>query len=62
MNNAKEKIIDQIEAWGPGSVFAAKDFTHIASRGTTDVTLARLADDGVIRRLGLPFTHNKVWT
>jgi len=52
MNNAKEKIIGQIKSWGPGSVFTAKDFTHIASRGTTDVTLTRLADDGVIRKLG----------
>ena len=49
---AKERILRKIRYRGSGSAFTAKDFAVTASRGTTDVTLARLARDGVIRRIG----------
>jgi len=48
----KEHILTEIRSRGAGSAFTAKDFAVTASRGTTDVTLARLAKDGVIRRIG----------
>lgn len=49
---SKERILRKIRSRGAGSAFTAKDFSTIVSRGTTDVTLARLARDGIIRRIG----------
>jgi len=47
----KEHILTEIRSRGVGSAFTAKDFAVTAPRGTIDVTLARLAEDGVIRRI-----------
>jgi hypothetical protein len=52
MSTARQKIMAQIESWGPGSVFTAKDFTDTTSRGTVDVTLARMAEQRTIRKIG----------
>ena len=45
------QIVTRIERLGPGKAFSAKDFLDLASRTMIDVTLARLAQDGKIRRL-----------
>jgi len=37
----------------PGAVFCANDFLDLGSRGNIDVILHRLADSGVIRKLGV---------
>ena len=51
MKTMKQQILERIERLGPGTVFTAKDFLDIASRGTADVTLSTLVREGAIRRL-----------
>ena len=51
MKAMKQQILERIERLGPGTVFTAKDFLDISSRGTADVTLSALVREGAIRRL-----------
>jgi len=51
MQTMRNRIVARIERLGAGKAFSAKDFLHIASRTTIDVTLASLALDGKIRRI-----------
>jgi hypothetical protein len=51
MQTMRYKILTRIERRDKGKSFSAKDFLDIASRGTTDVTLASLARAGTIRRV-----------
>jgi hypothetical protein len=51
MQTMRDQIVARIERQGEGKAFSAKDFLDIASRTTIDVTLAELAQDGVIRRV-----------
>ncbi len=51
MTHAKDKIITRIQRLGAGSVFSAKDFLALGSRGTIDVTLSKLSAEGKIRRV-----------
>jgi hypothetical protein len=51
MKAMKTKILQRIERLGPGKAFMAKDFLDVASRGTVDMTLSGLAQNGAIRRL-----------
>jgi hypothetical protein len=51
MQTTKDQLVARIERFGPGKAFSAKDFLHIASRTMIDVTLAKLAQNGEIRRL-----------
>lgn len=51
MQTKAYQIVKRIERLGPGKAFSAKDFLDLASRTMIDVTLARLAQDGKIRRL-----------
>lgn len=49
----KDKILKRIKGYGRGEkVFSALDFLDIGSRGSIDVTLARLVDNGELRRVG----------
>lgn len=49
----KSKILKRIKGYGrAGKVFSALDFLDVGSRGSVDVTLARLAKDGELRRVG----------
>ncbi len=52
MQTMRHQILARIERLAPGKAFTAKDFLAIASRGTVDVTLASLARQGKIRRVG----------
>ena len=45
------QIVTRIERLGPGKTFSAKDFLDLASRTMIDVTLAKLAQSGQIRRV-----------
>jgi hypothetical protein len=45
------QIVTRIERLGPGKAFSAKDFLDLASRTMIDVTLAKLAQSGQIRRV-----------
>jgi hypothetical protein len=47
----RDQIVGRIERLGSGKAFSAKDFLDIASRTTTDVTLASLTHAGKIRRI-----------
>ncbi|MFO0827907.1 MAG: DUF6088 family protein [Phycisphaerales bacterium] len=51
MATDKDRIIARIRRWGPGSAFTPKDFLDVASRGTVDMTLKAMVDEGRIRRL-----------
>lgn len=51
MQTMRDQIVARIERLGKGKAFSAKDFLDIASRGTTDVTLAALARQGAVRRV-----------
>jgi Family of unknown function (DUF6088) len=51
MQTKRDHIVKRIERLGAGKAFSAKDFLDIASRTMIDVTLARLALDGKIRRI-----------
>ena len=50
--DTKERILDHIRREGMEEAFTAKDLLAVASRGAIDVALARLAKEGVIRRIG----------
>lgn len=52
MLTAKDSIWDRIKGFGEGSAFTPKDFTDLAARGTVDVMLSRLINDGKIRKIG----------
>jgi hypothetical protein len=47
----RDQIVARIERLGSGKAFSAKDFLDIASRTTTDVTLASLTHAEKIRRI-----------
>lgn len=51
MKTMKAQILERIHRLEAGTVFTAKDFLEIASRGTTDVTLSELVREGRIRRI-----------
>ncbi len=51
MQTMRDQIVARVERLGKGKAFSAKDFLDIASRGTTDMTLAALARQGAIRRV-----------
>jgi hypothetical protein len=51
MQTMRDQIVGRIERLGSGKAFSAKDFLDIASRTTTDVTLASLTHAGKIRRI-----------
>lgn len=52
MSTGTDQIINRIKGLEKGSVFTPKDLLDLASRGLIDVTLRRLASEGVIRKLG----------
>jgi hypothetical protein len=47
----KDKILARIRRWGRGCVFTPKDFVDLASRGSVDMALKSLTDEGTIRRV-----------
>jgi hypothetical protein len=47
----RDRIVARIDRLDKGKAFSAKDFLDIASRGTTDMTLAALVRRGSIRRV-----------
>lgn len=51
MQTMRDQIVARIGRLGKGKAFSAKDFLDIASRGTTDMTLAALARQGTVRRV-----------
>lgn len=51
MESVRDQIVARIERLGEGKAFSAKDFLDIASRTTSDVTLAELARKGTVRRI-----------
>jgi hypothetical protein len=51
MQTKEYQIVTRIDRLGPGKAFSAKDFLDLASRTMIDVTLAKLAHGGKIRRL-----------
>lgn len=51
MQTKLDQIVKRIGDFGDGWVFSAKDFLDLASRSMVDVTLARLAGEGEIRRV-----------
>jgi hypothetical protein len=51
MATATELVLSRIKALGEGAVFTPKDLTDVAQRGLVDMTLKKLTQTGVIRRL-----------
>lgn len=51
MQIMKGQILRRIDRMPQGTVFSPKDFLDIASRGTVDVTLSSLVNEGRIRRI-----------
>ncbi|MGA8036072.1 MAG: DUF6088 family protein [Candidatus Acidiferrales bacterium] len=51
MQTMQHQIVRRIERLEDGKAFSAKDFLDIASRTMIDVTLAKLATEGKIRRI-----------
>lgn len=51
MQTMRDQIVARIQRQDRGKVFSPKDFLDIASRTTIDVTLAELAQQGMIRRV-----------
>jgi hypothetical protein len=51
MRSKKDKILARIRRWGHGCVFTPKDFVDLASRGSVDMALKSLTDEGTIRRV-----------
>ncbi len=51
MPTKRDKILTRIRRWGRGAAFTPKDFVDLAPRGTVDMTLRALLDDGTIRKL-----------
>lgn len=61
-SSIESQILSAIGSKGPGAVFVPADFFTLASREAVDITLHRLARQGVIRRLArgvydLPKVH-----
>lgn len=52
MTSIASKITRRIRAKGRGWVFAPKDFVDFGTRAAVDMTLTRLVQQGVIRRIG----------
>jgi hypothetical protein len=47
----RRQLLDRIEADGRGRVYTSKDFLNFGGRAAVDQALARLAKEGVLRRL-----------
>ncbi len=47
----EERIVERIERLKPGKGFVPKDFLDIATRGSIDVALGKMAKAGMIRRV-----------
>lgn len=67
MKSASDSILRRIRAKQRGWVFTPKDFVDIAPRNTIGVTLHRLVEKGIIRKIGhgiydFPATHTKLGT
>lgn len=65
MKSASDSILRRIRAKQRGWVFTPKDFIDIAPRNTIGVTLHRLVDKGLIRKIGhgiydFPIKHPKM--
>jgi len=65
MSKASNSILRRIRAKKRGWVFTPKDFIDMASRALIDVTLHRLHQQGIIRKLDrgiydFPITHSKL--
>lgn len=65
MNTTSNTILRRIRAKQHGWVFTPKDFIDIASRNSIDVTLNRLVNSGLIRKLDrgiydFPVMHSKL--
>ena len=50
--DVKERILQHVRQNGLEKGFTAKDLSTVAARGTLDVSLSRLANEGTIRRIG----------
>ncbi|WP_133130357.1 DUF6088 family protein [Legionella yabuuchiae] len=67
MKSASDSILRRIRAKQRGWVFTPKDFLDIAPRNTVGVTLHRLVEKGIIRKIGhgiydFPVKHSKLGT
>lgn len=67
MKSASDSILRRIRAKQRGWVFTPKDFVDIAPRNTIGVTLHRLVEKGIIRKIGhgiydFPVKHPKLGT
>ncbi|QDP73475.1 type IV toxin-antitoxin system AbiEi family antitoxin domain-containing protein [Legionella israelensis] len=67
MKSASDSILRRIRAKQRGWVFTPKDFLDIAPRNTVGVTLLRLVEKGIIRKIGhgiydFPVKHPKLGT
>jgi hypothetical protein len=67
MKSASDSILRRIRAKQRGWVFTPKDFVDIAPRNTVGVTLHRLVDKGIIRKIGhgiydFPVKHPQLGT
>lgn len=67
MSTIAHQITKRIRAKRRGWVFAPKDFLDLGSRAVVDQTLSRLAQQGIVRRLGrgvydFPKQHNVLGT
>ena len=51
MKTATDNIFMRIKDLGEGAVFTPKDFLDVAERGMVDVTLKKLLEQGLVRRL-----------
>lgn len=65
MKSESDSILRRIRAKKRGWVFTPKDFIDIASRNTVGVTLHRLVEKGIIRKIGrgiydFPVKHPKL--
>ncbi|HAT6958060.1 TPA: hypothetical protein JAN72_15030 [Legionella pneumophila] len=67
MKSTSDSILRRIRAKQRGWVFTPKDFLDIAPRNTVGVTLLRLVEKGIIRKIGhgiydFPVKHSKLGT
>jgi hypothetical protein len=51
MQTVKDKILGQIRRKPAGYAFSPKDFLNLGSRGSIDVALSALVQDGLVRRI-----------
>jgi hypothetical protein len=51
MQTMQDHILKRIDRLEPGKAFSAKDFLDIATRGSIDMALGKLARKGTIRRI-----------